>query len=240
MTGSRSGCCPAAPTSSIGCVRGVPVGVVTGSMRARRPTPRRARGARRLDLLLTAEDYRPGKPHPACYLLAAERLEVPPDRCVAIEDFDGRRGVGGGSRHVDRRRRGGQRRARSRGAPALDDAHVVVPTLELLTDELLRAVGDRTLSAPWWRRRIDGTVELAIRAGAKRTEVVGPLGDEAMRVAAPPVDGKANAALVRFLASQLGVPMRDVTVVRGESSRSKLVAVRVDVDPSVLVTKGGP
>lgn len=104
-------------------------------------------------------------------------------------------------------------------------------------------MGERALSAAWWRRRADGSVELAIRVhpGAKRTEVVGPLGDELkVRVAAPPVDGKANAALMRFLASQLGVPMRDVTVVRGESSRSKLVAVQVDVDPSVLVTKGGP
>ncbi len=104
-------------------------------------------------------------------------------------------------------------------------------------------MGDRTLSAPWWRRRADGTVELAIRVqpGAKRTEVAGPLGDDLkVRVAAPPVDGKANAALVRFLASQLDVPVREVTVVRGESSRSKLVAVQADIDPSVLVTKGGP
>ena len=64
-------------------------------------------------------------------------------------------------------------------------------------------MGDRTLSATWWRRRTDGTVELAIRVhpGAKRTEVVGPLGDELkVRVAAPPVDGKANTAVIRVLA----------------------------------------
>lgn len=47
----------------------------------------------------------------------------------------------------------------------------------------------------------------------------------AVSVAAPPVDGRANAALVAFLAEQLGLPKRAVTVVGGHASRDKLVEI---------------
>jgi hypothetical protein len=42
---------------------------------------------------------------------------------------------------------------------------------------------------------------------------------------APPVDGEANAALIAFLAKKLSVAKRDVTIVRGDSSRDKTVRV---------------
>jgi uncharacterized protein (TIGR00251 family) len=44
-------------------------------------------------------------------------------------------------------------------------------------------------------------------------------------VASPPVDGKANAELVRFLAEHLGVPAGAVEIVRGHASRTKVVRV---------------
>lgn len=47
-----------------------------------------------------------------------------------------------------------------------------------------------------------------------------------VRVQAPALEGRANAALVRFLSLALGLPSRDVAVVRGEKSRDKVVAVR--------------
>ena len=47
-----------------------------------------------------------------------------------------------------------------------------------------------------------------------------------VQLAAPPVDGAANAELVEALAAALSVPRRDVVLVRGESSRTKLVEVR--------------
>lgn len=46
-----------------------------------------------------------------------------------------------------------------------------------------------------------------------------------VRVTAPPVEGRANAALTRLLAKRLGVARRDVSVVSGQSSRRKVVAV---------------
>jgi uncharacterized protein (TIGR00251 family) len=47
-----------------------------------------------------------------------------------------------------------------------------------------------------------------------------------VRLAAPPVEGAANRALVEFLAELLGVPKRDVTIARGERGRRKVVLVR--------------
>ena len=43
---------------------------------------------------------------------------------------------------------------------------------------------------------------------------------------APPVDGKANDALIAFFAKALGVPKRDVAIVRGEKGRQKTLALR--------------
>ena len=46
-----------------------------------------------------------------------------------------------------------------------------------------------------------------------------------IRVTAPPVDGKANAALCAFVAQRAGVPRSRVSVVRGSTSRDKVVRV---------------
>lgn len=80
----------------------------------------------------------------------------------------------------------------------------------------------------WWRRTGDGVVlRIRVQPGARRSEVVGVVGDELkVKVAAPPVEGKANEALVRFLAEMLGVSRRSVAVLRGERGRSKVVEVR--------------
>jgi hypothetical protein len=47
-----------------------------------------------------------------------------------------------------------------------------------------------------------------------------------LKIASPPVDGKANAEVCRFLAELLGVPKSAVTIAQGASSRSKLAVVR--------------
>jgi uncharacterized protein (TIGR00251 family) len=73
----------------------------------------------------------------------------------------------------------------------------------------------------------DGTrilVRLTPRGGGDRVEGVVE-GVLRARVSAPPVDGAANRALVRLLASELGVPQRDVRLVAGEASRVKQVVV---------------
>ena len=70
------------------------------------------------------------------------------------------------------------------------------------------------------------TLEIHCQPGAKRTEVAGVYGEALrIRVAAPAVEGNANAALIAFLAEAFGVPQRAVTVVRGDTARRKIVRV---------------
>ena len=74
-----------------------------------------------------------------------------------------------------------------------------------------------------------------MQPGAKRSEVAGLHGERLkIRIAAPALDGRANDALVAFLAGELGVARGRVAVARGERSRDKLVAVTGEADPARL------
>jgi len=75
---------------------------------------------------------------------------------------------------------------------------------------------------------IEGGCRIRVRAQprASRTEVVGLHGDALkIRVAAPPVDGAANAAILRLLAKSLGVPPSAVRLAQGGSGRTKTIEV---------------
>jgi uncharacterized protein (TIGR00251 family) len=78
-----------------------------------------------------------------------------------------------------------------------------------------------------------GGVTLAVRAqpGAKRTSVSGVYGEGAaaqlkIAVQAPPIEGRANSALINFLAETFGVSKSHVELVSGELSRSKVFLLR--------------
>jgi uncharacterized protein len=67
---------------------------------------------------------------------------------------------------------------------------------------------------------------LHIQPRAARTEISGRHGDAIkIRLAAPPVDGAANAELISFLADRLGVPRAAVVIRHGESGRRKTVEI---------------
>lgn len=69
-------------------------------------------------------------------------------------------------------------------------------------------------------------VRLWVQPRAARDGVVGVQGDAVkVRLTAPPVEGQANQALVRFLAKQLGVPRSAVHLATGLGSRHKIVQV---------------
>ena len=76
-------------------------------------------------------------------------------------------------------------------------------------------------------------LHLAVVPGARRTGADG-LHDGCLRVrlVAPPVDGKANDALLAWLAGELGLPRRAVRLQRGQSSRRKQVAL--DAAPAAV------
>ncbi|HZD01861.1 MAG TPA: DUF167 family protein [Actinomycetes bacterium] len=70
-------------------------------------------------------------------------------------------------------------------------------------------------------------LHLRVVAGARRTEVTGVAGQALrFRVAAPPAQGRANAAILAHLAALLGLRPRDLEIAAGQRSRDKLVLVR--------------
>jgi len=88
----------------------------------------------------------------------------------------------------------------------------------------------------WLNRAADGSVILTlhIQPGAKKTEIAGLHGEALkIRLAAPPVDGKANAALIAFLAKACGVSKSSVELVSGDTSRAKRVRVS-GADPATV------
>jgi uncharacterized protein (TIGR00251 family) len=72
----------------------------------------------------------------------------------------------------------------------------------------------------------DALVAVRVQPRASADAVIGDRqGAIAIRLKAPPVDGEANAALLRFVARRLGVAPRAVELVRGASSREKWIRV---------------
>ena len=81
----------------------------------------------------------------------------------------------------------------------------------------------------WLRVAADGriTLTLHIQPGAKNTEFAGLHGDALkIRLAAPPVDGKANEALLRFIGETLGLPRAAVRLKSGQMSRRKVLEIQ--------------
>ncbi len=84
------------------------------------------------------------------------------------------------------------------------------------------------MTLPAWAREGAGgaVLELLVQPRASRTRVVGEHdGRLKIQLAAPPVDGEANAALQAFLAGVLGVKKADVTLLAGETGRRKRVRI---------------
>jgi uncharacterized protein len=83
---------------------------------------------------------------------------------------------------------------------------------------------------------VEANAQLVVRVtpNARRSEILGWGADEKgrpvllIKLAAPPVDGKANTELVRFMADNLGCAKGKVQLVRGEGSRQKVLDVPSD------------
>lgn len=84
------------------------------------------------------------------------------------------------------------------------------------------------LSAPWYQWQGDDLIlDCRLQPKAATDEFVGEHdGQLKIRITAPPVDGKANAHLVKFLAKSFGVTQRQVEIERGETGRSKRIRIR--------------
>lgn len=93
-----------------------------------------------------------------------------------------------------------------------------------------------------WLRTVPGGVELSIlvQPRASRDQLVGVQGEELkLRLAAPPVDGAANAACRAFFAKLCKLPKSCVTLVAGESSRHKRLLL-ANVGAAEVLARLGP
>lgn len=90
----------------------------------------------------------------------------------------------------------------------------------------------------WYRRNGEIiTLTLHVQPGAKRSEICG-LHGEALKVklAAPPVDGRANEALLKYISDLFDVPTRQVELKQGGQSRHKVVAITGSkIEPASLL-----
>ena len=79
-----------------------------------------------------------------------------------------------------------------------------------------------------WCSALPGGIRLAVQItpNAKKTEVIGVLDDALkLKLQAQPIEGKANEALVKFLAKALGVSRGAVTITHGQTNKKKLIEV---------------
>lgn len=89
---------------------------------------------------------------------------------------------------------------------------------------------------PWFEEK-DGHLILNIRVvpRASKDAIQGLLGDALkVRIQAPPVEGKANAYLVKFLSKKWNIPRRDIEILSGETGRNKRLRI---VNPTAELRK---
>jgi len=96
---------------------------------------------------------------------------------------------------------------------------------------------------PEWLSGANGQwrLRLHVQPGASRTAVQGEHdGCLKLSVAAPPIDGRANDAIVKWFARRLGVPRAALRIAAGASGRRKTLLVEADVAPEVFDALAGP
>ena len=78
-------------------------------------------------------------------------------------------------------------------------------------------------------------MKIYLQPKSSRNEVVGPCRDGIkIKVTAPPVEGKANEALIRFLAKELGIASSSIEIIKGHHSREKTVKITEEFEHPLL------
>jgi uncharacterized protein (TIGR00251 family) len=103
------------------------------------------------------------------------------------------------------------------------------------------------MTHPWckdhrWKDTPGTLLQVLAKPGAKRSEILGVQGDFLkIAIQAPPVDGAANEALIRFLAEALGVKRQQIELLSGDASRQKrLFLSGLSADRLVRMALPGP
>ncbi len=78
-------------------------------------------------------------------------------------------------------------------------------------------------------------LKVYLQPKSSKNEIVGPFRDGIkIKVTAPPVEGKANEALIRFLAKELGISMSSIEILKGHRSREKTVRISEILDQGLM------
>jgi hypothetical protein len=78
-------------------------------------------------------------------------------------------------------------------------------------------------------------LKVHLQPQASRNEIVGPYRDGIkVKVTAPPIEGKANEALIRFLAEELGISMSSIKILKGLHSREKTLRISGTLDQELV------
>jgi hypothetical protein len=81
----------------------------------------------------------------------------------------------------------------------------------------------------------DILLKVHLQPKASRNEIVGPYRDGIkVKVTAPPIEGKANEALIRFLAKELGISMSSIEILKGLHSREKTLRISGTLDQKLV------
>lgn len=84
------------------------------------------------------------------------------------------------------------------------------------------------------------TIAITVQPNAAKTQIKGIHGDTLkVQLQAPPVDGKANEALIRWLADTLEVKVAQIQILQGPISRKKVLFIE-DLDPEAVARKLSP
>lgn len=80
---------------------------------------------------------------------------------------------------------------------------------------------------------------LYVQPGAKHNEIVGMHGNALkIKLATPPIEGRANKALLRYMATLFEVPLSNITLKRGTKSRQKTIEIRSSrIDPDIMLPR---
>lgn len=94
---------------------------------------------------------------------------------------------------------------------------------------------------PFLRESRDGLIlQLQVQPGARRNEIVGLHGDRLkVKVKAPPVDGAANAEIIRFLSETLSLRRHEIEISSGESGRQKNLKIQGSLSAEDVRTRLG-
>jgi uncharacterized protein (TIGR00251 family) len=81
----------------------------------------------------------------------------------------------------------------------------------------------------------DILLKVYLQPKASRNEIVGPYRDGVkVKVTAPPIEGKANQALIRFLAKEFGISISSIKILKGLHSREKTLTISGTLDQELV------